>query len=68
MRLRSQGAPTGFAPRQAARFPAPNASSARLASGVPRLVRKTLSFSKRFAMHELWLRLFLTHYNLQFQC
>ena len=34
---------------------------------VSRLVRKTLSFSKNFDMHELWLRIFLTHYNLQFQ-
>ena len=34
---------------------------------ISRLVRKTLSFSRSFAMHELWLRLFLTHYNLQLQ-
>jgi hypothetical protein len=34
---------------------------------VSRLVRKTLSFSKRFDMHELWLRIFLPHYNLQYQ-
>src|SRR5438128_1701425 len=33
---------------------------------ISRLVRKTLSFSKSFDMHELWLRLFLVHYNLQF--
>ena len=31
---------------------------------VARLVRKTLSFSKRFERHELWLRLALTQYNL----
>ncbi len=31
---------------------------------VARLVRKTLSFSKRFEPHELWLRVFLTEQNL----
>ncbi len=31
---------------------------------VARLVRKTLSFSKRFEPHELWLRVFLTKENL----
>jgi IS1 family transposase len=31
---------------------------------VSRLVRKALSFSKSFDMHELWLRIFLTEHNL----
>ena len=31
---------------------------------VSRLVRKALSFSKSFQMHELWLRIFLTEHNL----
>jgi insertion element IS1 protein InsB len=32
-----------------------------------RLVRRSLSFSKSFAMHELWLRIFLTNCNLSLQ-
>jgi IS1 family transposase len=34
---------------------------------VSRLVRRTLSFSKSFDMHELWLRVFLTEHNLHLQ-
>ena len=34
---------------------------------VSRLVRRALSFSKSFEMHELWLRVFFTSYNLNLQ-
>ena len=32
---------------------------------IPRFIRKTLSFSKSEAMHELYLKLFIHYYNLE---
>lgn len=34
---------------------------------IPRFVRKTLSFSKSFEMHELYLKLFIHNYNESFK-